>query len=184
MNLSTVLRTSTMWLAICGMVLPTTAFGAVSGGNARSVIRDVALDPDGTLRGTVVGADGNQSSNTPIQFHREGHLVAQAVTDANGHFVARKLAGGVYTVQTPGNVEQYRVWSNQAAPPSALGNLNMSGGEIIRGQHDAAPYVDGPHYGHGPLRGMGKKPWLIGLGVAAAIAIPLALDDSDRRPAS
>ena len=30
----------------------------------------------------------------------------------------------------------------------------------------------------------GANPWLIGLGVAAAIAIPLALDDSNRRRAS
>ena len=183
MNLSMVLRKSTMWLAVCGMVLPTSAFGANLGGNSPSVIQDVALGPDATLRGTVVDANGNQSSNTPIQFHRDGHLIAQAVTDANGHFVARKLTGGVYAVQTPGNVEHFRVWSNQAAPPSALGNLNISGGEIIRGQHGAVPHMGGPHGGRGP-GGMMARPWLIGIGVAAAIAIPLAVDDSNRRPAS
>ena len=106
----------------------------------------------------------------PIQFHREGHLVAQAVTDANGHFVAHKLTGGVYTVQTLGNVEHYRVWTNEAAPPSALNDLNISGGEIVRGQYD---YDDVPSGRWGIL----AHPWLIGLGVAAAIAIPLALDN-------
>ena len=175
-----------MWLAIFGMFLPTTVIGAdPSGIAARSAIQDVALDPDGTLRGTVISADGNQSSYTPVQFHQQGRLVAQAVTDASGHFVARKLTGGVYTVQTPANVEHYRVWTNQAAPPSALGSLNISNNEIIRGQYDGVPHVDGPHYdyGHGRPKLL-SRPWLLGLGVAAAIAIPLSVDSSDRRSGS
>ena len=180
MNLSTMLRMSTVWLAIPGLLLPTTVIGAdLSGIAARSVIKDVALGPDGTLRGTVVGANGNRSSNIPIQFHRSGQLVAQAVTDADGNFVASKLTGGVYTVQTPGNVESFRVWTNETAPPSALNNLNISGGEIVRGQYDAAPCADDQCYGYGHgRRGILGNPWLIGLGVAAAIAIPLALNDS------
>jgi hypothetical protein len=192
MKLSTVLRMGTMWLTIFGMALPTTVIGANPASvAARSVIDDVSLGPDGTLRGTIVGANGYQSPNTPIQFHREGQLVARTVTDTHGHFVARNLTGGVYAVQTPGNVDHYRVWTNQAAPPSALNALNIRGGEIVRGQYEDLPPVDGTCYdcapgpGPGPGRhGFMANPWLIGLGVAAAIAIPLALDDSNRRRAS
>ena len=62
-----------------------------------------------------------------------------------------------------------------AAPPSAPNDLNINGVEIVRGQYDAVP--SGP-------RGVLAHPWLIGLGVLAAVAIPLALDGSDSKKAS
>ena len=189
MKLSKVLRTGTMWTAILGMALPTTAIGADPSGNrARTEIQDVALRPDGTLWGQLVNADGSPSAGTPIQFHRDGQMVAEAATDIDGRFVTRNLAGGVYAVQTPASVQQYRVWTHQAAPPSAARNLTVASDEIVRGQGGVCPpgvCPPGGGHGFGPKgHGMLSKPWLFGLGVAAAIAIPLAVDNNDRGPAS
>jgi hypothetical protein len=173
-------------MATLGMALPTTAIAAdPSGHGAGPDIQDVTLRPDGMLRGQLVRAEGGQSVNTLVRFHRDGRMVAETVTDANGQFVVHSLTGGVYAVQTPANVGHYRVWTNQAAPPSAAHDLRMVEDEIIRGQCEVPSECGvGPGYGHARGYGLLKKPWLFGLGVAAAIAIPLAVDNDDRGPAS
>ena len=60
------------------------------------------------------------------------------------------------------------------------GNCNecgTSGGGLFGGGHGGG---FGGHFGGGGLaHGLLTKPWLLGAGVAAAIAIPLALDDDD-----
>ncbi len=187
MKLSKVLRTGTMWMAILGMALPTTAIAVdLNSDYARVEIQDVALHPDGMLRGQLVRTDGGQSAETLIRFHRDGQMVAETVSDANGQFAVRNLTGGVYTVQTPSSMMNCRVWTNQAAPPSAAHNLTMAAGEVVRGQCEVPPpqYGAAPGFWHGRGPGLLSKPWLFGLGVAAAIAIPLAVDDDDNGPAS
>ena len=100
----------------------------------------------------------------------------------------------------------YRVWTGQAAPPSATESvLLVQQGEVVRGQYvdpyggaPADPYGGpmmgdacgpcGPPPACGPLRslwpeesscGFLANPWVIGGAIAAAIAIPLALSDND-----
>lgn len=183
MKKSDVFRMGVMWLAVVGMMLPSTVLGAPPAIGQRTFatrkVRDIALGPGGTLSGRVVDIQGRAFSNVPVQIHRGEHLVAHIVTDTGGQFSASQLAGGTYSVSTPNQQDTVRVWLAGAAPPIAARTLEMTDGQIIRGQDGACNPGCG---GCGACAGAGGrvgKPWLIALGIAAAIAIPLALDDDD-----
>jgi len=132
-----------------------------------SVIRDIALQAGGTMRGQVVDAQGNPCGETPLRVVRASDQapVAIAQTDAQGRFDVSGLTGGVYRVETAAGVAVYRLWAPNTAPPSAVASaLVVQGDPTVRGN----------------LGSIGWFGWtLIGLGVAAAIALPLALDDDD-----
>jgi len=132
-----------------------------------AVIRDVALQAGGTMRGQVVDAQGNPCGQVPLRVIRttDQAAVVTAQTDAQGRFAVSGLTGGVYRVETPVGAAVYRLWAPNAAPPSAIASaLVVQGDPAVRGN----------------LGGLGWFGWtLIGLGVAAAIALPLALDDDD-----
>jgi hypothetical protein len=133
---------------------------------APRVIRDVALQPGGVLTGQVLDSAGNPCAGVAVRIVRAGgatELVAAAETTADGQFTFSELSGGVYRVETPIGAGMYRLWAPDTAPPSAVpAVLLVAGQDAVRGN-------------------LGKIGWLgwtlIGLGVAAAIAIPLALDD-------
>ena len=131
------------------------------------VIRDIALQAGGTMRGQVVDAQGNPCGQIPLRVVRttDQAPVAIAQTDAQGRFDVSGLTGGVYRVETPAGAAVYRLWAPNTAPPSAVASaLVVQGDPAVRGN----------------LGGLGWFGWtLIGLGVAAAIALPLALDDDD-----
>ncbi len=131
------------------------------------VIRDVALQAGGTMRGQVVDAQGNPCAQIPLQVVRtsDSATVAMTRTDAQGWFKLSSLTGGVYRLQTPAGAAVYRLWAPNTAPPSAVASaLIVQGDPTMRGN----------------LGNIGWFGWtLIGLGIAAAIALPLALDDDD-----
>lgn len=131
----------------------------------RAAIRDVALQTGGELHGQVVDAQNNPCGQVPLRAVRTSDqaIVASAQTDAQGRFALGGLTGGVYRVETPAGAAVYRVWAPNTAPPSAIASaLVVQGDPTMRGN----------------LGGLGWFGWtLIGLGVAAAIALPLALDD-------
>ena len=170
-----------MWLAVVGMILPSTVLGAppaIDGPStpATQTVRDIALGHGGTLTGRVVDLEGKAISGVPIQIHQDGHLIGHVVTDTRGQFSAPQLAGGIYTISTPRQQGTFRVWSADAAPPIAADAIHITDGQIVRGQCGGC--------GNGQCTGCGAgcrvgSPWLIAVGIAAAIAIPLALDDDD-----
>lgn len=130
-------------------------------------IRDIALQAGGALRGQVVDGQGQPCGLVAVRVVRASDQKPLAVvqTDAQGRFVVSGLTGGVYRVETPGGAAVYRLWAPNTAPPSATASaLLIHGDSLVRGN----------------LGGIGWFGWtLIGLGVAAAIAIPLVLDDDD-----
>jgi hypothetical protein len=66
----------------------------------------------------------------------------------------------------------YRLWAEQTAPPAANdGVLVVHGDDAVRG-NSCNPCGGG-------LLGVLANPWVLAAIVAAAIAIPLALDDDD-----
>jgi hypothetical protein len=104
----------------------------------------------------------------PVLVMSQGKEVGRAETDASGGFAVRGLTGGVYTVATPIGGSVYRAWSPRTAPPAAVTSaLIVPDQNIVRGQ-----------WGTGAL-GWLANPWVLAAIVAAAIAIPLALDDDD-----
>lgn len=137
--------------------------GAASG----AVIRDVALHPGGQLRGQVVDAQQHPCVQIPLRVIRVSDQapVATAQTDGQGQFAVSGLTGGVYRVETPAGAAVYRLWAPNTAPPSAIASaLVVQGDPAVRGN----------------LGAIGWLGWtLIGLGIAAAVAVPLILDDDD-----
>ena len=147
---------------------PNDAPRSVQATPATTAVHDVALGAGGTLTGRVVDADGNAAIRVPVTIHHQGVQVAQCVTDENGAFVTENLHGGVHDVVTPNGVGTYRLWTQNVAPPVAQPQMQVVNAPVYRGQMH-----------HGRALGFLTNPWVLGVGVAAAIAIPIALSDDD-----
>ena len=156
-------------MAAVGMLMPNWAWAqAVEGAqqNAQAIL-DVSL-LDGNLVGQVLDAQGAPIRGEAVSIRKDGQEVAQVKTDDLGRYNVRGLKTGLYQVVTTQGGATYRVWDAQTAPPAAQPGALMIIGQPVRGQ-----------LGGGGLLG---NPWVLGGIAAAAIIIPLALDDD--KPAS
>lgn len=160
-------------LAAVGILLPQMSFAAAPAAGAHApalTIRDVALDRQGSLRGQVVDVDGQQIADAKVAAVQQGKIVAQGKTDAAGRYEIAGLKSGVYQVVTDDGITVCRVWSAGTAPPAAQSDaLIVNGDPVIRARLGRG----------GGVIGFLSNPWVLGALVAAAIAIPLALDDDD-----
>ncbi len=135
--------------------------------------RDVTLHEGGVLLGQVVDAQGASLANTPVSLVSGGKEVARTQSDHTGKFTVSGLKGGVYQVASVNHQGTYRLWSPQTAPPAAgRGILLVSSEDIARGQGVGGPFG-------GVANWIAKHPIMTAGAVAAAIAIPIALDDDD-----
>jgi|GEM_PF-635641 len=138
--------------------------------------RDVVLEGQGVLRGQIVNAQGLAVVNTPVSLQTGGKEVARVLTDKTGNFQAAGLKGGVYQVASNGHQGVYRLWAPRTAPPAATQGLRIVSqpADVVRGQL-------GP--GGGPFATVGQwiaeHPIMTAGAVAAAVAIPIAIDDDD-----
>ena len=138
------------------------AAGPVSLSTAR--VADVALTSTGELRGQVLDAQGVPLPQVNVAIGQANQQPMVVATNASGQFSVEGLPAGVYQVQTPHGGGVYRVWAPRTAPPSAqAGILMVDNPQVVRG------------YG-GNGTSLLASPWCMGLIVAAAIAIPLAID--------
>lgn len=183
MSIRKIFTYGTVWMACLGITMPTALLAgtplaltpavepgqAVAHAAAEAPAVDIALGAGGRLTGRVVDAAGNAAVRVPVSIMHQGVQVVQCVTDENGLFVGENLHGGVHEVVTPSGAGSYRLWTPGAAPPIAQPQMNVVNGPVVRGQH----------MGHPHRFGFLANPWVLGMGVAAAIAIPLALDDDD-----
>ncbi len=139
---------------------------------AQSRIQDVALQVGGVFTGTVVDEQGVARAAVPVVISHQGKVAARTETDAAGQFSVQGLNGGLYEVQTPVGSGAYRLWAPRTAPPAAQKvAMVMPNGTVVRSQMGGL--------GHGSAIGWLANPWVLAGVVAAAIAIPLALDDDD-----
>ncbi len=181
-------------LSCMGMLAPP-SLAAV----AEAAVRDVALHEGGVLLGQVVDAQGAAKVAVPVSVVLTGKEIARVKTDAAGKFAVPNLRGGVYEINSAGHRGVYRLWSPQTAPPAAgKGLMLVSESDLVRGQ-DCGSGVPGcgdgcstgsngraDGYGRagGYRRGgvfgwMADHPIITAGSIAAAIAIPLAVDDDD-----
>ena len=131
---------------------------------------DVALRDGGVLVGQLVDGQGAPLPAAMISIQSQGRPVAEAKTNDQGEFAVNGLKGGVYEIAAPGHQGAYRVWAPRTAPPAASnGVLLVSDADVVRGAN--------------PFSAVGgwmvKHPLMTAGIVAAAIAIPIALDDDD-----
>ena len=165
-------RFLTVTLATAGMVLPLHALQAAEPGGAarpaaaRVAVLDVALDADGVLSGVVQNAQGQPEPNTVVVIGHEQGKLAQTTTDAEGRFAFQGVRGGTYRLATGTGGIVCRVWTAEAAPPVANdGAMIVTNEALARGQYPISELFL-------------SDPILIGLIIAAAIAIPVAIHNS------
>lgn len=167
--------------ASVSMMVPQFSYAASAGQPARFVsanVRDVALRDGGYLTGQVLDAAGAPVAATPVAVVDQGRVVATALTGEDGRFTIAGVKAGVYQVATDKGVTVCRLWAPGTAPPAAISDaLVVNGDTVVRGAGCGGAGCGGA--GCGGVIGFLSNPWVMAGIVAAAIAIPLALDDDD-----
>jgi hypothetical protein len=136
-----------------------------------AAVSDVALAPGGVFSGQVVDAQGQPQAGSSVKVCQQQQVVATATTDPQGEFSIRGLQGGMYQVVTGQGMQSFRLWAPETAPPGARQSaLLVAGGETLRGQSD--------------LRRWLTNPWVLSIGVATAIIVPIALSIRDQTSSS
>jgi hypothetical protein len=161
-------RTSTVTLACLGCVLPVGELPAEQPATMPVVaasLQDVRLGDNGSLEGQVCDAAGHPVVRQPVTLAQGSQVIAQTRTDGTGCFVFPQVRGGVYQISHGTASVACRVWTKAAAPPAAQGRVLLgSDAQVVRGQQ--------------PISCLFTNPLVVGLIVAAAIAIPLAVHKS------
>ena len=137
-------------------------------------ITDIALGAGGQLRGRVVDVQGRAKETSQIVVVQDGRQMAATQSDRLGRFSVDGIHGGVFQVLAGGNMYVCRGWTAGTAPPIATEQLLVvDGGVVERGQRPISDLFF-------------ADPIMVGLVVAAAIAIPIAISNSkkDRPPGS
>jgi hypothetical protein len=156
------------WLAVAGWWLPTASVFPDDGLTrpvAQPVIHDIRLDLQGTLHGKLIDLEGRPVIEETLELIREGQTITRAISGQDGQFRFAQVAGGIYQIRFGSSMVVCRVWTDAAAPPVAKSQLIVL---------EAAPVVRGQQ----PVSEIFRNPLFIGLLVAAAIAIPVAVHQS------
>lgn len=150
------------WL---GMVLPATTFAADEQQKSLPVV-DVSLATDGSFRGSVVNANGQHLDGVSLQLRSMRNAKTMSTVTNNGEFAFEKVAGGSYQLTTPNSNYFCRIWTKQAAPPSAVDKLLVvSDDRLARAQRPMCQFFM-------------ADPFWISVAVAAAVVIPIAVHNS------
>ena len=101
----------------------------------KSSVSDVALSEGGALVGKVVNAQGKTMDGAVVTISQGQKQVARVVTDDKGAFTVTEMRGGVYQIKAGDGTSVYRVWTAEAAPPSARPQaLVVTNPQVVRGQ--------------------------------------------------
>ncbi len=130
----------------------------------------IRLGADRHLHGVAKTTDGKPAAGVPVVLGVNGKPVGRVIADQEGKFSIGPLKPGKYQVATRDAVAMLAVYSVTDAPEDASDSVEVSQPAMIaRGQSAG---------------GLLTNPWFIGLVIAAAIAIPLAIALSDDDDAS
>ena len=163
---------------------------------------DLQMGTGGLVRGKVVTRQGKPVSNVEVQLASKRGNAAKIKSSDDGSFAATGLTAGEYQVRIENQSQLVRIWNAETAPPNAAQAGLFVVGTTVRGQCgggtcggcntcvpasatccEACDCCDSCGAGDGEF---GRRaicflttPWVLGVGVAAAIAIPLAVDNDD-----
>ena len=172
MKTSKTFRAAIVALTCLGVCVPrgvvaNDSITVVDGIQVNKKVEDLSLQK-GLLVGGLVDENGRGVEDAPVVIAQQGKPVAELRPDADGRFAAAGLKPGVYQVVSHGGLNIYRVWEEGQAPAGAKkGVIHQVDAKIARGASN------------GGLLGLLANPLILALIIAAAIAIPLALDDDD-----
>jgi len=156
-------------LACVGMLLPQRLMAATTI-SAQPMVHDIALGDNGSLSGQVVDSQGIAQSNAEVSVWQNENKVATTKSDEKGNFQVSGLRSGVHQVAAGEGVSVYRFWAPNTAPPSATDQaMVVNDQNVVRGNG---------------VVGFLTNPWVLAGIVAAAIAIPIALNNNDDKSGS
>jgi hypothetical protein len=141
-------------------------------GNARTCFDDVrpidvALTPSGTLQGRLIVNDHALSPHTTIELLDAHGSRFAMVTDEQNRFAVAGLKGGVYQLVVGNHCRVVRIWTADAAPPSAAPHVEIDLTQpIARGQYDAPPFLNKAAR---MLKHGATKPLVVGSVLAVAV---------------
>lgn len=105
----------------------------------KSAVSDVSLTKDGALVGKVVNAQGKTMDGAVVTLNQGTKQVARVVADEEGAFKVTQMRGGVYQIKAGDGTGTYRVWTAEAAPPSARPQaLVVTDPKVVRAQGGGA----------------------------------------------
>ena len=147
---------------------PSNLGGAIAKQPATTIL-DLSLGISGRLSGQVIDAQGKPMPQRTVVVQRTpGGEVVQSLTDREGRFSIENLKGGMFQISAGSASVLCRCWTANTAPPSAIRQLLLvSDDSISRGQRPIGELLF-------------SNPILIGLIIAAAIAIPIAVHNSKK----
>jgi len=171
-------------LCLCGMLANlhgAQAQAPVESAPAVDII-DIAIE-NGTLVGEVRSLDGRRLAGQQVRVNFQGSQVAATTTASNGIWRVGGIREGVHEVVYSNRSTYIRVWSKETAPPHCDGCVRLV-------SDDPAAAVARPV---SPPRPMGPlanafatypiaTTALIGAGIGAAIAIPIATSNNPASP--
>ncbi len=175
------MRTHVTWmLAITMMASPAISFGAETASTkteAEYELRNVELTPAGSLEGQLLATDGSAIQNTKVLVRSQANpqkVGQQIVTDAKGRFLATGLKSGACVLEADGQTFAVRVWKKGTAPPKSLQNIALV--QPTEGSVRGQSLTDNRIVNAVRSMSRGQK-IACGVLLAAAIVIPIALDD-------
>ncbi len=129
-------------------------------------VNDIALGKSGQLTGYVFSHQGQPSADFHLKVTQNGRPAVEVVTNKQGQFQVDALRGGKFQVAAGKQIYLCRGWAAGTAPPKARDQLLVvPDGVIQRGQRPIGDLFV-------------ADPIMVGLIVAAAIAIPIAVYNS------
>ena len=139
--------------------------------------RDVALSKGGTLTGQLLDSQGAALASVKVSIRQLQREIASTLSDQDGYFSLSGLRGGTYQVVAGQAQGLFRLWAPNTAPPSARSKLLLvSSQQAVRGLYiqDSWDWMLEKWDG---LTMLGKG--LVIGGIATAIAVPIAVHNSD-----
>ena len=165
-------RHAVVALACVGTVVPHSAFAAAPA-IGQPTVRDLALGDGGTLSGQVVDTAGQPQAGSAVTVWHNETQVAATKADSNGTFHVAGLRSGVHQVAAGQGVQMYRFWAPDTAPPAASAEAMVVADQNVARGNNGGGFVK-----------FVTNPWVLAGVVAAAIAIPIALNNDDDKSGS
>lgn len=180
MKVARAMRHALAWIAVAGVCLPAQFLSAnerphlaTASEAANLSIRDVALGADGLLTGQLLDEHLRPIADAAVTIQAKEQTIAATRTDANGVFAVAGMHGGVHQITTSETTRVYRLWSPGTAPPLAASTAQVvSGPDVVRGQWGGGGMMD-------QMKVMATNPFIVGGVIAAAVAIPVIIHNTD-----
>jgi len=133
-------------------------------GSRVAAARDIALGVDGVLKGHF---ESDRPQSVDGKLIAPNGKIIRFRTDAAGSFEVAGVGGGAYRLVVGKQDTSLRLWKHGTAPPTAQPILDLrDGNPVHRGQQPLSCFLPS------------GETILIGLLLAAAIAIPIAVHNS------